>query len=79
MRLLNVKTLQLDPSTFETGEAPPYAILSHTWETEEITYEDITSGNEAHHQKQGWQKIVGACNKVLEAKLDWIWIDTCCI
>lgn len=39
MRLLNVDTLELE--FFDSVEQrPPYAILSHTWETEEVLFED---------------------------------------
>ncbi|KAF5363040.1 hypothetical protein D9758_012636 [Tetrapyrgos nigripes] len=38
MRLLNTKTLRLE-EFFD--EIPPYAILSHTWEDEEVTFQDI--------------------------------------
>ncbi|KOS16779.1 Vegetative incompatibility protein HET-E-1 [Escovopsis weberi] len=29
--------------------------------------------------KAGWQKVVESCEVALELKLEWIWIDTCCI
>ncbi|KAF5363023.1 hypothetical protein D9758_012651 [Tetrapyrgos nigripes] len=38
MRLLNTKTLRVQE--FLT-KIPPYAILSHTWENEEVTFQDI--------------------------------------
>lgn len=39
MHLLNVHTLKLE--TFHDDKVPPYAILSHTWEGEEVTFQDI--------------------------------------
>jgi hypothetical protein len=36
MRLLNTKTFELQD--FFEDATPAYAILSHTWETEEVTY-----------------------------------------
>ena len=36
MRLINTRTLQIQ--TFEISP-PPYAILSHTWGLEEVTFE----------------------------------------
>lgn len=40
MRLLNVKTYQLE--SFDDPETrPPYAILSHTWGQDEVLFEDI--------------------------------------
>lgn len=40
MRLLNVKTLKLE-SYHHAETTPPYAILSHVWEEEEVTFQDI--------------------------------------
>lgn len=39
MRLLNTETLQL--YQFGDDEIPTYAILSHTWLGEEITFKDL--------------------------------------
>jgi hypothetical protein len=38
MRLLNTTTLKL---TQFSRDVPPYAILSHTWGDEEVTFQDI--------------------------------------
>jgi hypothetical protein len=34
---------------------PPYAILSHTWEGQEVTFQDILDGTE--QSKTGYEKI----------------------
>ncbi|KAJ4288074.1 hypothetical protein N0V90_012091 [Kalmusia sp. IMI 367209] len=39
MRLLHSETLEF--ATFLGDSIPPYAILSHTWGNEEVTYEDM--------------------------------------
>lgn len=39
MRLINVKTGILEE--FWGGEKPPYAILSHTWGPEEVTFSEV--------------------------------------
>ncbi|KAF2028798.1 hypothetical protein EK21DRAFT_101546 [Setomelanomma holmii] len=39
MRLINVTTLQIE--TFTDNDIPPYAILSHTWGSDEISYEEL--------------------------------------
>jgi hypothetical protein len=58
MRLLNVETHQLE--SYENWDTvPPYAILSHTWEVEEVLFDDISPG--CAKTKQGWSKILGAC------------------
>lgn len=40
MRLLNVETLRLT-SFPDASLAPPYAILSHRWEEDEVLFEDL--------------------------------------
>jgi hypothetical protein len=77
MRLLNVHTRQL--KTFIGSERPPYAILSHTWEDEEVEFADISAPDV--EQRRGYAKIDYICRQAakLASKLDWVWIDTCCI
>lgn len=77
MRLLHV-------STFETKEfigldTPPYAILSHTWGPDEVTYRDITKQLEAAKKKVGFAKIEACCRQARLEGLEWIWVDTCLI
>jgi hypothetical protein len=74
MRLLNTKTLEL----YEFYDSlPPYAILSHTWGDEEVTFYDLQGGR--HHMKSGFQKIQHCCTKAASYGLEFVWIDTCCI
>lgn len=60
------------------GKPPPYTILSHRWEEEEVTLEDIKVGEEAK-RKKGYRKLQKACEMAARHNLDYIWIDTCCI
>lgn len=75
MRLLNVDNRQLD-EFFGTG-IPPYAILSHTWGKEEVTFHDLQ--DPTHKNKLGYAKIEGACRLAAHDNLKWLWVDTCCI
>ncbi|KAF5348653.1 hypothetical protein D9758_006783 [Tetrapyrgos nigripes] len=75
MRLLNTKTLQLEE--FVT-DIPPYAILSHTWEKEEVTFHDLQN-LETARTKSGYAKLWNACARALRYRFNWIWIDSCCI
>lgn len=81
LRLIDTDTLHLR-SFWETS-IPRYAILSHTWGNEEISFQEmITVGKELHHsvtQKAGYMKIVNACRKAKSDGLSYIWVDTCCI
>jgi hypothetical protein len=75
MRLLNVKTRRLEE--FYGDEMPLYAILSHTWGREEVTFQDLA--NDDHKQKHGYRKIDGCCQAAHEQRISYVWVDTCCI
>ncbi|RMY72718.1 hypothetical protein D0862_14403 [Hortaea werneckii] len=77
MLLLNARTYAL--KFFHTAKsAPPYAILSHTWEDDEVLFQDMDD-LESAKAKSGWQKIEYICRQALEGGLEWAWVDTCCI
>ncbi|KAH7020794.1 heterokaryon incompatibility protein-domain-containing protein [Microdochium trichocladiopsis] len=63
---------------FPDNKVPPYAILSHTWGDEEVTFADLISGR-AHH-RLGYKKIV-FCGEQAAAHdaLEYFWVDSCCI
>lgn len=77
MYLLNAHTLEL--KAFYDSEIPQYVILSHTWDAEEMTFEEMMYPNQNTEKKLGYMKIMAACAKARVFKVDWIWIDTCCI
>jgi hypothetical protein len=77
LRLLNVKTNPLAIETFGTLEHPKYAILSHTWNTEEVSYQDILLGRAT--TRKGYNKIEKACKEAARRGLKYLWVDTCCI
>jgi hypothetical protein len=76
MRLINVDTLELKDFGFSTR--PPYAILSHTWEEDEVTWQDFQD-LEMAKAKSGFFKIECLCKQARLDGLGWAWIDTCCI
>lgn len=59
MRLIDTNTLVM--SEFYGDNIPPYAILSHRWDTEEVTFQDMTAGMAP--EKMGHSKISGCCEK----------------
>lgn len=75
MRLIDVKTLELTEAN--ESEVLKYAILSHTWGKEEVTYDDMVNGTAK--QKKGYAKIQGACAVAKKNGFRYVWIDTCCI
>ncbi|KAF2186692.1 hypothetical protein K469DRAFT_143720 [Zopfia rhizophila CBS 207.26] len=59
MRILNCDSFQLH-EFFET-DVPSYAILSHTWGAEEVSFQDIQNGK--GESKEGYQKIKYCCEQ----------------
>lgn len=62
MRLLNTTTLELHE--FFEPNIPPYTILSHRWESAEVTFQDLTGGK-AEGMK-GYSKLTGCCKQALK-------------
>ena len=78
MRLLNTETFALEVFADPRALGVPYAILSHTWAKDEVSYEDMLDLRRAS-TKQGFSKIEGACQMAISHSLQYIWVDTCCI
>ncbi|EQB59054.1 HET domain-containing protein [Colletotrichum gloeosporioides Cg-14] len=74
MRLLHTTTLDLNEFI---GDVPPYAILSHTWENDEVSLQDLSTT--AGRSKKGFKKIEACCAQARRDGCDWAWLDTCCI
>ncbi|KIW71217.1 hypothetical protein, variant [Phialophora macrospora] len=58
---------------------PPYAILSHTWEDDkdEVHFDDLK--HESWKNKAGYKKIRFCAEQAKKDKLEYFWVDTCCI
>ncbi|CAH0038227.1 unnamed protein product [Clonostachys solani] len=78
MRLLDTQTKRLEPNEFHGSRLPQYAILSHTWEHDEVTFEDMQDPRVAR-QKEGWSKISEMCACARRNRWRYAWVDTCCI
>ena len=74
MRLLKSSTIELE-AFFET--VPPYVILSHTWETEEVSFQELQ--HKAAKKMRGYAKIRSYCAQAVLDGYEYVWIDTCCI
>lgn len=59
------------------GDVPRYAILSHTWGPEEVTFRDMMEGNGT--SKTGFDKIRFCGEQASRDDLQYFWVDTCCI
>ncbi|KAH7418662.1 hypothetical protein BKA64DRAFT_691181 [Cadophora sp. MPI-SDFR-AT-0126] len=64
-----------------SGEVPAYAILSHTWGKEEVIYQDLKKGKDKSKtmNKARWRKIQFCANQAADDRLEYFWVDTCCI
>ncbi|KAI1264716.1 kinesin light chain [Xylariaceae sp. FL1019] len=56
---------------------PRYAILSHRWGPDEVTYSDIQRGS--GQRKHGYDKIRFCGEQAERDGLQHFWVDTCCI
>ena len=75
MRLIKAQTREL--CEFSENEIPTYAILSHTWGSEEVTFQEMKNG--VDEDKEGFKKIKGCCKQAIEDDILYVWVDTCCI
>ena len=78
MRLLHTSIWKLEE--FVGRDIPKYAILSHRWEEDEVTFQDLQQGLPTGEQpKKGWSKLKGCRAQAERDGFEWVWIDTCCI
>src|SRR5437868_5048763 len=75
MRLINVKTEKLEE--FFGENIRPYAILSHCWGREEVSFQDYNK--RFRGKKWGDIKIDHARHQAEKDDVTYVWVDTCCI
>ena len=76
MWLIDTKTLRV--KEFPSDRRPKYAILSHKWEKDELSFQQFQNQNACHKMK-GYQKVIRFCREAHRNGLNWGWVDTCCI
>lgn len=81
MRLLQCSSDSVGFSLVERfkEEVPPYAILSHTWGSneDEVTFSNMRDERAKHIP--GYSKLVFCSERATSDKLEFFWVDTCCI
>ena len=77
MRLLDTTSFQL--KEFVGDKIPKYAILSHTWGEEEVSFQEVNARQSNIATRAGYRKILNSCALAKKYDLQFIWIDTCCI
>ncbi|RDL35829.1 uncharacterized protein BP5553_06441 [Venustampulla echinocandica] len=75
MRLLNTTSFRVQD--FSADSVPSYAILSHRWEHEEVSFQDLSEGRGP--KMAGYSKITGCCTQAVRDGWEWVWVDSCCI
>ena len=56
-----------------------YAILSHRWHGEEVSFEVMNNLTKVKLQNDSGSKVVGSCKVAHDERIEWLWIDSCCI
>ncbi|KAK8093635.1 hypothetical protein PG997_000320 [Apiospora hydei] len=83
IRLVETDTTRLTAFIPYSPSETPYAILSHTWEEGEVTFQEMMAinGDSKHPfaQKAGFKKIFKTCEKAKAHSIKHVWVDTCCI
>jgi hypothetical protein len=77
MRLLHLNNDGEYSLTQFFDNIPSYAILSHTWGPDEVTFKDMIEGNGA--SKTGFDKIRFCGEQARRDGWQYFWVDTCCI
>ncbi|KAI0861345.1 HET domain-containing protein [Xylaria cubensis] len=76
MWLINIKSMKLEE--FTPPHLPSYAILTHTWGQEEVTFQEFRNWK-AIEDKAGFAKIKKTCELAAAKEIPYVWVDTCCI
>ena len=77
MRLLS--TTDLSFQEFYDSQNPKYAILSHRWIGDEVSFEDFYHVKAQDPYGERFAKIRNCCAYAEKNGFGWVWIDTCCI
>ena len=82
MRLLkttksNVGAFEIEEFADDQLQNQPYAILSHTWGSDEVTLQNINEP--IVKSRVGYRKVEQCCSIAHEMGYEYVWIDTCCI
>ena len=77
MRLIDTDTDTFILREFFGDKIPEYAILSHTWRDDEVSYQDWHDNRALG--KKGIRKIQAACDEAKRNGIQYLWVDTNCI
>lgn len=75
MRLINTYDARI--TDYTSRRTPAYAILSHRWTSEEVSFDRLQSGISMKAMRSG--KLRGFMQQAKRDGLKFGWLDTCCI
>lgn len=62
---------------FQPSSIPPYAILSHRWTADEVTFADLQDNSAT--SREGYRKLEFCAKQATDDGIEYFWVDTCCI
>lgn len=77
MRLIKTDLVEL--KEFLPTDIPKYAILSHRWTDDEVSFQEMQGNHTLIAVKKGFKKILECCLRAESDGFEYVWIDTCCI
>lgn len=77
MWLIDTTSLELEYVIDPKDGKHTYAILSHTWGEEELSFQEWRSG--VGREKAGYEKVARTCKQACRDRYDYAWVDTVCI
>lgn len=66
-------------AAFEIKKLARYAILSHRWGADELSYNDLLREDDACRMKAGYHKFIQFCEATKAYHCRFVWTDTACI
>ena len=75
MRLVNSNSIELEE--VPDDQIPRYAILSHRWQEDEVSFQDMQSASAVN--RLGYKKLKMCCDQAAKDGIEYAWVDTCCI
>ena len=75
MRLINTSNMKMEEFVGDANHV--YAILSHTWGEEEVSFHQYSTPTA--RLMAGYHKIENSCALASHSGIRYLWIDTCCI
>lgn len=77
MHLIDTTTFEILEFTDNKIPNGEYAIVSHRWTEDELTFKEYRKG--LKRDSIGYEKVVKSCELARSRNRQYVWLDTCCI